>query len=404
MTLSVRDTPYIIPEYSLTGDLLSFLVCPLQYRYHNKGSLPPSKPVQLWFGEFIHGVMEEAYKEWNLNNRRQFPWNWIPEIRDIELQIDKRLKAKGLNTRAKNFCPFSADEVSARMCPDNNHPHKRIASKRADAAINVWGQHLFPLIDEAEVKLKDIRDMPNFDEEKSRSYYYGITGIVDVISSINLLKNQPGNLILNHLNNNNEIQEILGCLETPEYEIIIDYKGMRRPSKYILDDSNDLVINPVWEHHEWQILTYAWLRYKQSKSKIVAGILFYLDELVPSNNDMNDLKKDVRNTLTDIMPPNKFDEENILEWKSGDEPLLTSTYKENRSIRIIPITNDKIMESLVKFDDVVNDIENAVLTEVQGNNITSAWHSNPVERTCTACDFKTVCPNPAPRHYNPTVP
>ena len=38
MKLSTRSKPYIIPEYSLTGDLLSFLTCNLQYRYQNKGT------------------------------------------------------------------------------------------------------------------------------------------------------------------------------------------------------------------------------------------------------------------------------------------------------------------------------------------------------------------------------
>ena len=117
--------------------------------------MPPSKPIQLWFGEFIHGVMDEAYLEWKENHKmRRFPWDWKTEIRDIELRIAKRLKSRGLNPPPRVFCPYDSSFPYRGLCPDTNHPHKLIASQRAEEAINTWGPHLFPLIDEAEVKLR----------------------------------------------------------------------------------------------------------------------------------------------------------------------------------------------------------------------------------------------------------
>lgn len=285
MPLSVRPRPYIIPEYSLTGDLLSYLACGLQYRYQNKGSLPPSTPVQLWFGEFIHGVLEEAYREWQQSPQmRRFPWNWNSEIRNIELQIHRRLSARGLNPPPRLFCRYDSSPSNTKgLCPDINHPHKLLASKRTEAAINTWGQHLFPLIDEAEVRLKGIRDMPNY-QPRSRSNYYGITGIIDVISSINLISAPSGNLILHYIHQNSQLRDVINNLTSPEYEIIIDYKGMRRPPQPSQLDNS-------WNYHEWQILTYAGLRSQQPHSKpIVAGILFYLNELVPSGIDLRKLK------------------------------------------------------------------------------------------------------------------
>lgn len=396
MPLSVREQPYKIPEYSLTGDLLAYLTCGLQYRYHNKGSLPPSTPVQLWFGEFIHSVMEEAYLEWQQNQqRRRFPWSWDPEVRDIELQINRRLRARGLSPPPRLFCPYDSSFTQQGWCPDPNHPHKLIASERTEAAINTWGQHLFPLIDEAEVRLKGIRAMLNYRPGVSRCNYYGITGVIDVISSVDLQNAPSGNLILHYISQNPELQEIINDLASPEYEIIIDYKGMRRPP----------INDPTWQHHEWQILTYAWLRTQQPQSRpIVAGIIFYLNELALSQEDIRRLQNDVRDNSTDIMPQG-LDSQSIQNWRRNTTPpTLSRPFKEQRSIKIISVDDIHVQNSLQAFDNVVGNIESCVLSEMSGRGITSSWSPNPIERNCTACDFKIFCPDPAPRRYHPTVP
>nr|WP_294998490.1 PD-(D/E)XK nuclease family protein [uncultured Methanobrevibacter sp.] len=399
MKLPSRSKSYMIPEYSLTGDLLSFLTCNLQYRYQNKGTLPPSKPVQRWFGEFIHGVMEEAYLQWDATNK-QFPWNWKRDIRPIEDMIDTRLQVDGLYPYdEKLFYSLLNSELTIEDL--NEHDHKKLASARAEKAINVWGPHLFPLIDSSELLIKGLRNMPNYDEKTSRSNYYGINGVVDVLSSMKINKNinqsnldNYNNKIIEFLKKDEKFREkITQFTQGDEYEIIIDYKGMKRPP-----EKNNNTFNNPWENHKQQILTYSWLRSQQEDSKpIFAGIIFYLNELVPSKEDLVLIQEEIANDLTDdAIDYGKYSEdvESIMNWNKDDKaPELSEEFKISRSIRIINIDEDEIKNSLEKFDRVVFDIESSLIKEIKGCKIQDAWKGESDERTCKACDFRTFCKN-----------
>lgn len=400
MKLPSRSKSYIIPEYSLTGDLLSFLTCNLQYRYQNKGTLPPSKPVQRWFGEFIHGVLEEAFIQWK-NEQTEFPWDWKQDIRPIEDRIDLRLQVRGLYPHDEDLFFSILNQPDSDMTIDdlNEHDHKKLASARAEKAINIWGKYLFPLIDSSEMLIKGIREMPDYKENISRSNYYGINGVVDVLTSmkINSTLEQSNldnydNKIIEFLKKDPDFQRTISQYDEGEdYEIIIDYKGMKRPPYIMTDEKSE----DKWENHKQQILTYSWLRSKQEDSKpIVAGIIFYLNELVPSKEDLVLIKDELNNDLTDVGQSYGNDVDLINGWEEEDKaPDLSDDFKIARSIRIINVDETEQEHALKKFDRVVANIENSLIKEMKGCKIQDAWKADSDERTCSACDFRTFCKN-----------
>ena len=406
MKLPTRSKAYMIPEYSLTGDLLSFLTCNLQYRYQNKGTLPPSKPVQRWFGEFIHGVMEEAYLEWKYKHI-EFPWDWLEDIRPIEERIDLRLQVRGLYSHDEDLFFSMSNHQDVKIL--NEHDHQKLASARAERAINIWGKHLFPLIDSSELLIKGVRKMPNYDKNKSRSNYYGINGVVDVLTSMKIKDLEQSNLdnynnkIIEFLKKDKEFQKRINEYKDHEdYEIIIDYKGMKRPPI----KTNDTKAEDQWENHKQQILTYSWLRSKQEDSKpIVAGIIFYLNELVPSKEDLVLIKEELKYNLTDVGHKYKTDVKLIEKWQEEDKaPELSEEFKTERSIRIINVDLKEQEKALEKFDNVVENIENSLIKEIKGCKIQDAWKADSDERTCSACDFKTFCKNNSVKTKNFKIP
>lgn len=373
MPLQVRPPAYVLPSYSLTGDLLSFNRCGLQYRLTRLGRLPTSQPVQLWFGEFIHGVLEEAfrvYKEDSDAGRRPTlsPSFTAAEITGISRLIKKRLAARGL-------LPRDADL-------------EELAEARAQTVIRELGPSLFPLIHRAEVRLYGARKLPSPSTGKQirNADRYEMVGIVDVVSHISLAK--PA------MARNPIIAQLSAAIPkmTGPFEVIIDYKGMRRPSQQSKEQGS------LWEQYEWQLQTYAELRRKQADAHpVAAGVLLYLNELHPSATDMAALKREVKNRTTDILPaPGSADEIAILNWSSRAEnkPELSFEFRLRRALRIVPISKASVARALTAFDAVVQRIEACRNNEANGASLLDAWTRNPGEEaTCTVCDSRTYCPD-----------
>jgi CRISPR/Cas system-associated exonuclease Cas4 (RecB family) len=382
MELALKRPDRLVPEYSLTGDLLSYQRCALQYRYYNGSALPPSRPVQMWYGEFIHGMFESAFGLWSENaGRLPFPWPCTPisdagppeapppglpanDIRVIGWPIEEALMQQGKRARSRR----------ARIS----------AYRRADAAINMLGPHLFPLIADAEQKVIGTRTLSaRSGGLPLRSERYALHGVIDVLTNVQLANAAVGNII------RDTVQTLCPDL-SGMFEVIVDYKGSHRP------DTDD----PHWDLGRWQVQTYAWLRQKQQLSfPVAAGILIYVNELAPNSGDMRRLKSAIDRNRTDVAPVRGDPDYYVLRtWTPGSVPHFSEDFRFRRAIRVIPVDEASIVQATSAFDDIVLNIEERVMREASNGSIMGTWEPNcGDEETCAACDFRYFCASPLAR-------
>lgn len=383
MAIQPRNKPYEIPKYSLTGDLLSYLECGVQYRFNSKGSLPPSTPVQKWFGDFIHGVMEVAFAEWR-EGRLDIDQIDFEGTQRIAKIVAERLEDQGLRPYWGLYIKEDTTDRKRKDCQ---------ANWIAFQSLYVWAPSLFPLINDNEVKMEEVRDQIGFNQGLGKSDRYTVEGIVDVISTFKVKKFQSNNPLVKALMLNETVSDLIGSDE--EYEIIIDYKGMERPRT----DSN------TWKYHEWQLHTYMWLRQEQLKAEgkdtqILAGVLLYLNELHLSQAALAALQEAVASNKTDVMPKTPNDIGRLKRKQQFNETLRIK-----RSIRVVAYDPKEISESLSKFDEVVKDIETNLQSEMtDSTDIWKHWKGEFDGSRCVACDLKTFCPHAKQGNYSIQVP
>lgn len=386
MELKIKRSDHIVPSYSLTGDLLSYLRCRLQYRYHNGSALPPSRPVQLWFGEFLHGTLELAYRFWRDDHGScPFPWpctrrewraevpNWMSnDIGRFANQVENALRQQGKQARSTDA--------------------RNSAYRRVELAVNLVGPHLFPLIAFAEKRVIGTRPVPH-SQHALRCSNYEVHGVIDVLTHVTLGQAGISNLIREC------VREACPHL-TGSYEVIVDYKGSERPR----------TSESYWREGEWQVQTYGWLRSRQPDSlPVAAGILIYINELTPDNKEMLNLKKGISDGTTDVLPiSGSPDEQLVRMWRQGnDAEQLSLDFRLRRAIRVIPMTTDSTHTALSAFDDVVRRTEEDIVEEACTGDILQAWYPRcKDDDTCSACDFRHFCPRPAGKSdgYTPGTP
>jgi hypothetical protein len=407
-TLGVRDQPYEIPSYSLTGDILGYLRCGLQYRYTRIGKMPPRSPVQLWFGHFIHGCMDEGFRRYKAAIDAGKPHaKAMQSVNPDEIItfIEERLLNQGI----------AAWEPWLKL----------LGYARARVALLELGPHLFPLISLSEVRLTGARHLDPLPKGKEfrRADRYEMVGVIDVVTDVEMESHKDNQIV-------QLVKAKLGTLPD-SFELIIDYKGSRRqPNLGSIAGENP----SLWDQYAWQVLTYSELRAKQVGAKpVAAGVLVYVNELLPLEGDLSDLDKEVRGHTTkggkSLSTDEAVDRTHIKPWreaakqaadlaeaeqeslaKSGDKEadlkaskrLVTSVpwdVRLRRALRVIRNDPAERQYSLGAFDDTVYEIECCRGDEFHGRSVLKAWDTNPEDhQTCAACDSRTWCPTFSKHH------
>ena len=312
-------------------------------------------------------------------NHFEFPWpmNVTPHrsdplagraINDIGLigdMIEAALKAQGKVPRSD-------------MVRDNGY-------LRAFHAINELGPHLFPLISQAEQKVIGTRTITRDEQSEhfTRASLYELHGVIDVLTEIEMSSAASENVIAHMIKENFD-----GISD--KYEVVLDYKGSRRPK----------TTHDYWTQGAWQVQTYAWLRSKQVNSrKVIAGVLLYINELFPSEDDMLLLKEEIKKAETDVIPQLGSEDYYLINtWNKGSQiPTLSIEFRLRRAIRIVSVDEKSIISATNSFDDVVKKIETCVDSEAETGSLNGVWTPNGQEDSCETCDFRFFCPDVYPR-------
>ncbi|MEJ2249618.1 MAG: PD-(D/E)XK nuclease family protein [Candidatus Lokiarchaeota archaeon] len=362
--LSIKRVAYEIPKFSISSDLLGYRQCSLQYRYRTISKLAPSRPIQMWFGQFIHSVLEHSFKFYK--SLKKLPSK--QELNNICDDVKNKLASRGLYPRSKHLYNLAVRRVHITMeiiCPD-----------------------LFPMMKLAEKKLSGTETI---DSNLIPTSLYEIVGVIDILSEekVNLNKEvYNGNIIRDKIIKTLDKYDIKLDLNK-DYEIIVDYKGMHRPSN---NENGSKSHYSTWNDHKTQLNLYKLLREKQPDSnKVIAGIIIYINELIPTKTDLKKIKKDIEEGLTDIIPENKMDLQSI---KNLNPDPISLDLRIARALRVEILKDESMNKALENFENVILQIQNRKREEQNSNKILNSWlpNNSPNDDTCTVCDHKTYCP------------
>ncbi|WP_292370634.1 PD-(D/E)XK nuclease family protein [Methanoregula sp. UBA64] len=224
LNISQRESPIVLPSYSVTSDILSFQVCPRQYGFFTYRGYKSEHNVQFWFGTIIHQVLDKLHLQYKglLN---PLLVNQLPSNEDISryfTQINSSLRARGIRAYNKEN-ENRALEILKRF---NQYE----------------GLRLYPKIKDTECAFQSQRGT------------FILKGVVDILKDIS--------------------EEIIP--EGYEAVEILDYKASKNP----LYQENTPQNQRKLRNYQFQLLVYAQLYRERTGYYPKKGILYFLNDLM----------------------------------------------------------------------------------------------------------------------------
>jgi hypothetical protein len=125
-------------------------------------------------------------------------------------------------------------------------------------------------------------------------------------------------------------------------------------------------------------------------------VLVYVNEFLPTRDDIVTLKREVAAGTTDVFPaPGTADRALLDGWstKVKGTPEFSLEYRFTRALRVVSVTEASIEKAVSEFDQVVGRVEVCRGKERNSGIILASWEQNASDpSTCTACDSRTFCP------------
>lgn len=368
MTLSIRPSPDVQPTWDVASDLLSFLRCGLQYRYSRPGKPRPSHSSQQFSGQFLQQVLEDAWLLANTHSAPPFPWPQ-PVIQEMLRHVEQRLAAQGVR------CHSASGRHYTRL--------------RAAAAINELGPLLFPILCQARLHVCGSVHNPNTVPHSDSNDIPAceLTATIHAVARLQLHNPalSPNPLV-------KLLQQQLPQAPSGPVELLVDLQGHRRPdscgAQTLCHDSTQL-----------QIQATSSLYGTRTQHPVIAGLVCYLSELVPSRRDFLALRKALsQRPGADIPAADSLDAAILRTWKartaSAVPPLLSLPFRLQRTIRVIPVSVADQQAALTELRKTIQRILQCRSHELLTGHIISAWERNASEVTvCQACDARTWCPD-----------